>query len=251
MTMRSRVPTQASNKLGIIAAPGWFDRTMQEFLLRHAHELDVTQTILPPVGFDYSFEQIRASLPWLERSARLLVEAGAQVIAQVGPAFAYQLGQNPSGAKAVGQQLSSACGVPVVLNGVAVLEALEQLDRRRIAVACPYYNPAWQQEFSGFLQDANYVIDHFGTFVTQGIIATHDLVAARNYRFTDDEVMRSVRQTRADAPLAEVLVIGGSGVRTLHWIESLEQELGIPLVSADRALYRAVLGRLALEPQAH
>jgi maleate cis-trans isomerase len=42
------------------------------------------------------------------------------------------------------------------------------------------------------------------------------------------------------------VLIGGSGVRTLRWIEGLETELGVPLVSADRTLYLSVLKVMGL-----
>jgi maleate cis-trans isomerase len=102
---------------------------------------------------------------------------------------------------------------------------------------------------SRFLQDSNYGVDSFETFVEQGVIASQEEVDARNYDFTDDEVKASVRRTRALAPKADAVVIGGSGVRTLHWIDDLEQELGIPLVSADRSLYHSVMRQLALDPK--
>lgn len=110
-------------KLGIIAAPGWFDPTLSEFVSRHGCELQVTQTILAPAGFDYSFEAIRQSGDVLEVAACQLAEAGVDFIAQVGPAFAYLAGGAPAGARQLQQHLSDACGVSVILNGVAVLDA--------------------------------------------------------------------------------------------------------------------------------
>jgi maleate cis-trans isomerase len=44
-------------------------------------------------------------------------------------------------------------------------------------------------------------------------------------------------------------MIGGSGVRTLDWVEDLEAELGVPLVSADRSLYSATVKALGLAPK--
>lgn len=237
-------------KLGIIAAPGWFDPTMGEFMQRHPDELKVTQTIMPPPGFDYSFGQIASSEPALEASARLLAEAGSQVVAQVGPAFAYLIGKSPAGARALGQRLSDACGVPVMLNGVAVLDAMDEIGCRRVAVACPYYSPEWKQTLLQFLIEANLSVESFQTFVEQGIFPSQDEVSARRYDFTDAEVIESVRRTRASGPYAEAVLIGGSGVRTLSWIEDLQSELGLPLISADHSLYQSVLKIIGLKPNA-
>ena len=246
--MHSSIPSKRLRKLGVIAAPGWFDPTAGEFMVRRADALEATQTILPPPGFDWSFEQIAQSEPGLETAARLLAEAGCEVIAQVGPAFAYRIGGSVDGARALGQRLSEACGAPVVLNGVAVLDALRETGCRRIAVSCPYYSQPWKQGFVQFLEQQGFSVAAAQTFVDQGIFARQEEVSARNYAFTESEVMASVRRTRASAPSAEAVVVSGSGVRTLNWVEELEREFGIPIIAADLALYRAVLKTLDLRP---
>jgi maleate cis-trans isomerase len=237
-------------KLGIVAAPGWFDPTLHEFMQRHPDELVVTQTILPPPGFDWSFEQISQSGPALMTASRLLAEAGSEIIAQVGPAFAYRVGGSASGARELGRRLSAACGVPVVLNGVTVLDTLQQLGCRRVAVACPYYSPPWKHGFVQFLEQQGLVVVAAQTFVEQGLFDNQEQVTASNYGFSEDLVRTSVRRTRAAAPDAEAMLITGSGVRTLRWLEDMEAELGLPLVSADGTLYRGVLRLLDLQPNA-
>lgn len=244
MSQDSRRP----RRLGIIAAPGWFDPTMREFMERHPGDLEVTQTILTPPGFDYSFESIENSEPALESAARVLAEAGSELIAQVGPAFAYQVGRSPSNARGLSRRLSAACGVDVVLNGVAVLDALDDLGCRRVAVACPYYNPQWKQKFLGFLDVAGYSVESAQTFVEQGIFASQADVDARRWEFSDAEILASIRRTRAAAAHAEAIIVTGSGVRTLRWAEELQRELGIPLLSADFVLYKDVTRRLELAP---
>ncbi len=244
--MNTTPTPRAPRRLGIIAAPGWFDPTLHEFMQRHAGELAVTQTILPPPGFDWSFEQIAQSGPALMTAARLLAEAGSEVIAQVGPAFAYRVGGSASGARALGRRLSAATGVPVLLNGVTVLDTLQQLGCRRVAVACPYYSAQWKSGFVQFLEQQGLHVVAAQSFVEQGLFDSQEQVAASHYGFSDDLVKQSVRRTRAAAPDAEALLITGSGVRTLHWIEDMQAELGLPLVAADDTLYRSVLQQFGL-----
>lgn len=232
---------RAPRKLGIIATPGWFDPTLHEFMQRHPGEINVTQTILPLPGFDWSFEQISQSGPALMTAARLLAEAGSEVIAQVGPAFAYRVGGSASGARELGRRLSAECGVPVVLNGVAVLDTLQRLACRRVAVACPYYSPQWKEGFVQFLEQQGLQVVGAQTFVEQGLFANQEQVAASHYGFSEEVVRESVRRTRAGAREAEALLITGSGVRTLRWLDAMEHELGLPLVSADGVLYRSVM----------
>lgn len=233
-------------KLGIIAAPGWFDPTLQEFILHHGNELKVTQTILPPAGFDYSFDAIKRSGTGLETAAHKLAEAGAELIAQVGPAFAYLAGGSAAGARALQQRLSESCKVPVLLNGVAVLDALDDLNAVNLAVACPYYSPEWKAVLTDFLTASNYQVQAFQTFVEQGIFDNQNDVESRAYQFSDEEVIESVRRTSAAAINFDAIMIGGSGVRTQHWLAHIQTELGAPIVSADYALYQAVVRTLGL-----
>jgi maleate cis-trans isomerase len=235
-------------RLGIIAAPGWLDPTAGEFLARHADQLEVTQTILGPAGFDWSFASIRASEPHLLEAARCLAEAGCECIAQVGPAFAYQAGATGQGARTLEKRLSDAARVPVVLNGCAVLDALDNLGIHRFVAACPYYNPEWKREFRSFMEGAGYQVDGGQSFVDLGLFSSQAEVDARHYDFSDTEVLRALQLNLSLAPGANAVVVSGSGVRTLHWLRRVQAELGAPIISADGALYSAVCRMLDLPP---
>jgi hypothetical protein len=100
--------------------------------------------------------------------------------------------------------------------------------------------------FTEFLRHGAYRIEAFQTFVEQGLFPDQASVSARHYRFSDDEVLASLSRTRAAAPAAEAMIIVGTGIRTAHWCDRLERELGLPLVPADSSLYRAVARRLGL-----
>jgi maleate isomerase len=241
------ITAEITQKLGIIAAPGWFDPTQKEFATLCPEGVDSTQTILPPSGFDYSFSQMEQLEPHLETAARLLADAGSQLIGQVGPAFAYFSGGTPEGARALQQRLSQACNVPVILHGVAVLDALAAFGSQRIALACPYYDAQWKARILEFLAPLELSIESCETFVEQGIFSSQADVDARHYQFSESEIKESIRRTRASAPEAELVFVAGAGVRFLNIIEELELELGIPVLSADVALYWALLNALNIK----
>jgi maleate cis-trans isomerase len=238
---------QHTPKLGIITAPGWRDPTASEFSTICPEMTDIAQTIMPPVGFDYSFEQIEQLEPHLEDGAKLLQEAGSEVIIQVGPAFAYFNDYTPKGARALQQRLTDACGCKVILNGVAVLDAIQALGGKRIALACPYYNEQWKARFLTFLQPLELSIESCETFVEQRLFTSQEEVDARHYHFTEEEIKGSIRQARASAPNADMVLVAGAGVRFLNIIEDLEQELGVPVLSADVALHWATAKALGIE----
>jgi maleate cis-trans isomerase len=233
-------------RLGIITAPGWIDPNLPDLERLRPGQLHMQQTILPPPGFDYSFASIAASEPHLVTAATMLAEAGCELVIQDGPGFGCLIGKTPAGAREAGERISRACGVPLVLNAVAILDELDRLGARRIAVAAPYYSPEWKAMFTEFLQHGDYRIEAFQTFVEQGLFPDQASVSARHYLFSDDEVLASLSRTRAAAPAAEAMIVVGTGIRTAHWCDHLERELGLPLVPADSSLYRAVARRLGL-----
>lgn len=235
-------------RLGIIAAPGWMDPTVGEFLARHVGQLEVTQTILGPSGFDWGFAALRACEPHLLEAARCLAEAGCDCIAQVGPAFAYQAGVTAQGARALERRLSAAAGVPVVLNGCAVLEALDDLDIHRFVAVCPYYSPEWKFQFRSFMEGAGYQVEGAQSFVDLGLFASQSEVDALNYRFSEDVVLRALQLNLDLTPSASAVVLSGSGVRTLSWLRRVQDGLGMPVISADGALYSTVCRTLELTP---
>ncbi len=235
-------------RLGIVSAPGWIDPNLPALERLFPGQLQMQQTIMPPAGFDYSFPSIAQSEPHILAAARLLAEAGCELILQDGPGFGCLIGQTPAGARAAGERISRACGVPVVLNAVAILDELDRLRAQRVAVAAPYYSPEWKAMFTAFLQHGNYRIEAFQTFVEQGLFPDQASVSARHYRFSEDEVLGSLSRTRAAASGAEALIVVGTGIRSAHWVDRLEREFGLPLVPADAALYRAVARSLRLTP---
>lgn len=244
-------PTAAGKRrLGIITAPGWMDPNAPDLERLYPGQLHLQQTILPPPGFDYSFASMAASEPNLVTAATMLAEAGCELVIQDGPGFACLIGRTPAGAREAGERISRACGVPVVLNAVAILDELDRLGARRIAVAAPYYSPAWKAMFTEFLRHGDYRIEAFQTFVEQGLFADQASVSARHYRFSEDEVLASLGRTRAAADAAEAMIVVGTGIRTAHWCDRLERELGLPLVPADSSLYRVVGRHFGLLPAA-
>jgi maleate cis-trans isomerase len=245
MTKQASAPER---RLGIISAPGWIDPNLPDLERAYPGALRMQQTILPPPGFDYSFVSIAASEPYLVTAATLLAEAGCEFIIQDGPGFGCLIGGSPEGARAAGQRIGRACGVPVRLNAVALLDELDRLGARRIAVASPYYRPEWKTMFTEFLQRGEYRVEAMQTFVEQRLFPDQAAVAARHYQFTMDEVLTSLRKTRAAAPDAEALLITGTGIRTLGWLGTLQNELGLPLIAADDSLRRAVGRQFGLPP---
>lgn len=228
-------------RVGVIEVPGWFDPTGEDLLSRHADVLLVEREPLGWDGFDWSLTQMGQSLPYIERATQKLVARGCQVVVQAGPAFAYEMAQDLDHARRLQERIGVANGCALVLNGVAVLDALVALPTRAIAAACPYYDDAWEQWLTRFLQRQGFTITSFSTFCKLGIFADQELVKARNFAFTPDEVQRCVQGALERAGNASGVLISGSGVRTKSWLGSFARQSPLPLISADGALYQAAM----------
>ena len=228
-------------RIGVIEGPGWFDPTGEDLLSRHAGVIEVEREPLGWDGFDWSLTQMGQSLPYIERATEKLVARGCQVVVQAGPAFAYEIAHDLEHARRLQERIGAANGCALVLNGVAVLDALMALPTRAIAAACPYYDDVWEQWLTGFLERQGFSITSFSTFCKLGIFADQEQVKVRNYAFTPEEVQRCVKGALERAGSASGLLISGSGVRTKSWLGSLAKQSPLPLISADGALYQAAM----------
>ena len=81
----------------------------------------------------------------------------------------------------------------------------------------------------------------------QKLVDRRDTLESYGFDMPEELARRSILCVAADAPEADVLVVTGAGVRTLALIETIETEVGRPLVAADTAAYWAAAQALGLE----
>lgn len=55
---------------------------------------------------------------------------------------------------------------------MALLDAMQDLDCKRVIWACPYYNERWKSRFLTFLQSVDLVIEDSLTFTEQRLLRT-------------------------------------------------------------------------------
>jgi maleate isomerase len=144
-------------------------------------------------------------------------------------------------------RISSRAGAPALLAAHAVLAALQHLGVTRLALGTPYPESISRQgkaywEAAGF-QIAGY----------------HRLTdVADIYAESEERAYLLARQ--ADAPDAQAVLLSGTGLPTVGVLETLERDLGKPVISSNQAcLWRALrlagvrevipgFGRLLREP---
>jgi maleate cis-trans isomerase len=170
----------------------------------------------------------------------------ADLIIQFSPPFSLINGGH---AHDVQQEISRACRVPVIMAGVAMLDALNVFDIRRVAVASGYFNDAWTAIFRLKLMQNDLQIPYMENWVRQKVMGSQresdsaacDLVAP---------ACAGVLKAGLNAQDAHALFGLGGRVRMLGLADELERETDKIVIGADIALYWSALQHLRLKPRA-
>ncbi len=124
------------------------------------------------------------------------------------------------------KRMEDATGVPATTTSSAVLRALRTLGVQRIAMATPYIDDVNEIEKS-FLEDN-------GVEVTRmaggGIVETPEIQLCEPH-------VAYWRAREVDNDRAEAVFISCTGFRTIEILETLERDLGKPVISANQATF--------------
>lgn len=127
----------------------------------------------------------------------------------------------PAGERLLCEQMTFAGFRSAVTASGALLQALQHLGVRRLAVATPYVDGlAWR--LMDFLGEAGYV----------AVGGAHLGLTGAIWKVSYDDVMRLVRE--ADSPDADAVFVSCTNVPTYDVIAPLEAELGKPVLTANQ-----------------
>lgn len=204
------------HKLGMIV-PSW--NTVMEYETQRMAGTGIsvhTQRIAHTADTEENLMWMGTQVP---AAAELLAHAKVSVICYGCTAGGFIKG--PQYDREMAAQIKAATGIPGATSASAITDALAALGASRISVATayePWLNVKTREylEASGFTVLA---IDGFGTQAHAAV--TPERVA---------ELAKKVDRTDAEA-----VFIGCSNLRTLEVIETLEQDLGKPVVTSNQA----------------
>ena len=135
----------------------------------------------------------------------------------------------------IARRIEDASGVPAIATAGAVVEALQALSIRRVAVATPYIDEINEREMA-FLVDYGFEP-----------VSLEALRLGNSYDIPDvtqEEIHRLALS--ADRPDAEAVFISCTNLRTAPLVESLERELGKPVITSNQASTWAALRRVGV-----
>lgn len=134
-------------------------------------------------------------------------------------------------------RIERAAGVPAVTAAGAVVEALTDLDVRRIGFTSPYVR-SLNEGAADFLRQCGFEI--VATADAEGDLGNYGVGA-----LSPGEV--HALGLSADHEDAEAIVLSCTDMRAVEATPMLERDLGKPVVTSNQALMRAAITRLGLE----
>ena len=137
--------------IGFLSPPAWFDPSPAEFPSICTDVVRVQQCPLSLPGFDWRLDSIAGTEPELVTAAATLGDMGCDLVANVGTPFAWAGLASAVEARARQERLAAAAGVPVVMSGIAIIEAFAALGARRVGLACTYYSDHWRDRWAGLV----------------------------------------------------------------------------------------------------
>lgn len=136
--------------------------------------------------------------------------------------------------KDIVKRIEDATGITATTTSTAVVEALKLLEATNLSVATPY--PEWLNEkLRSFLEGHGFsIVAIRGLGLEKG---TGDVAIEQVYRLVKE----------VDRPYSDTVLISCTDFRTMEIIDTLEQDLGKPVVSSNQATLWMLL-RLAKLP---
>lgn len=218
--------TGSESEIGAMAPPGVSIHTTRVPLgvMRPGGAMDPTIALEPVRAF--------ADPPLVDDAAELLAAAPLHAIGFAFTGSSYIRG--PADDAAVRQRLEARTrGIPVALTAEAAVAALRALGAERVALV----EPPW---FAADLSDRGTAY-----FRAQGFAVVRHGSAALP---SDQRAMHPglvFEWVRANVPPeSEAVFIGGNGFRAVGAVRALEEDLGIPVLTANQVLFWRLL-RLA------
>ncbi len=136
------------------------------------------------------------------------------------------------------ESITAIAGVPAVTAAGALVESLEKRGIKRVAFSSPYVEQL-NREAIAFLAAC-------GVETVSSAYVGNDLGNHEQGQLTPEQVFDL--GVRADSQEAEALVLSCTDMRAVEAIDALEERLGKPVVTSNRALMEAALRGLRLEP---
>ncbi|OEV02831.1 aspartate/glutamate racemase family protein [Streptomyces oceani] len=220
---------QPQRGVGIVAP---FDFALDRELWRWVPDdvsLHLTRTPFVPVETSLDLARLVSEHETLHEAVLALTAVSPETVAYACTSGSFVGGS--AGEQAMTAAMEQAGEVPAVTTSGALLEALQELDARRVAVVTPYTKSV-TDSLEDYLREAGMVVtgrSYLG--LTRHI-----------WRVPYRDVVDMARAAVVDSP--DVLFISCTNLPTFDVIPQLEAELRMPVISANQVTMWAALQRM-------
>jgi maleate isomerase len=196
----------------------------------------------PGLSFHAARIPLRETTPAGLREMNEGVEAAARLLASVSPdvvAYACTSGSFLEGRERLRAQvdaIGAIAGCPVVATSAALVDALQALGIRRLALATPYLDSVNRVE-QRFLEDHAFDVVSTRALGLSGA-AIREVPPERVFELACD----------ADCDLADAVFVSCTDLRALEVVEALEARLAKPVLTSNQVTMWALLRALGSQP---
>lgn len=240
---------------GFVTTPRYFDDSPQQFLSVAPEGIGVIQRVLHIPNYEYELSQRSRNFDLLTEAAICLGQCKAEVVGQVGTNWVHCNDTTPDDIRRLSDKISRRAGTRFLMAGMCLVDGLQAIGAKRIAVANSYYRRDWMDGINRFLEQAGFEIVWSGNVIDQGLYENLeqqlDVEEKTHWDYPARDVIQACVLAQQAAPDAQAVVQTGSGFRTLPHIDAIEGMMGLPLVSSDVALYWAMLRDLNMDVTVH
>lgn len=220
-------------KLGIIyPADGALDREYWE-LVPGGVSVHITRIHVPQEEQTLELLEAQTQSPDIENAA-----ADLNIIHLDAIAYACTSGSFVHGVSSdleIIDRMESACGVPCTTTTTAAVRALQALGSKKISIVTPYPDEI-NARLKTFMEDSGFhVVALKGLGLYRGI---YNQPAGAAYRLARE----------ADSSEADAIFISCTNFRTVEVLQTLEQDLGKPVVSANQVTVWDLLRLAGVNP---
>ena len=172
-------------------------------------------------SLDGQDERNRMMVAHIDESVELLAMVEPDVIVVAHTATSYHLGRQREAELLARLQKSTGCRV--ITAFASVLNALQRLNVRRLALGTPY-SPETTLQGKAHLEEHGVEVVDFANL--PGVTNIYDETAERAYRLA----------RMVDRAEAESVFLSGTGLPTVPVLQTLEDDLGKPVISSASAM---------------
>lgn len=222
--------------VGFVTPPRWASPSIVEFPAVVEGRVLAQQCLPDLPAFDYALPSTHAAHSKICDAARLLGEAGCRAVAMEGTPFGWAGLDTEAEARARAAEMSDAAGVPGVMAGTSIVDALRALRADRVALCPTYYPHDWRDAWRRFIGLCGFEITYCATMADQGLV--DGITDTDDYGWrTGADLIRAAVEIAAAAGPSDAVVITGAGCRTSPIIADLERLAGRPVIGSDTALF--------------